>query len=119
MWFDTTPSCQNTSEHVTKAAHFIPQKRFPHRPQQTQPSHCSAYRGGLLFGPILLVEIRGNTQLLINLLFFYNLGWKMSGLEFMLVGDMICKASYDTMDGNLVPEGCEDIFRYADNIVKM
>lgn len=43
----------------------------------------------------------------------------MSGLEFMLVGDMICKASYDTMDGNLVPEGCEDIFRYADNIVKM
>lgn len=43
----------------------------------------------------------------------------MSGLEFMLVGDMIRKASYDTTDGNLVPEGCEDIFRYADSFVDM
>lgn len=83
MWFDTIPVVSKHKRTCDKSSslHFSP--RFPHRPQQTQPSHCSAYRGGLLFGPILRVEIWGNTRLLINLfLFFYNLGWKMSGLEF-------------------------------------
>jgi hypothetical protein len=43
----------------------------------------------------------------------------MSGLGSYTGSDVICKALYDTTGGNLVPEGCEDIFRYADNFVEM